>query len=435
LRSINRKSWDGSLVIDSVEVWQKHGVLPSMDVRVKDGKITSIASSEKKVDSALRRILLPLGVDTQVHLRTLGHEHKETPASGLRAALCGGYGAVLAMPNTKPTVDQPSVLARTQAAFVAHEKELGVRVLQSAALSMNLKGETLSDLPELAAAGAAAFTDDGLGLESTQLMERAFSQLENLPQALLQHAEFSGHGGVLAEGPVQRKLGIRPYPAAAEADMVRRDIDLLRRFPLARYHVLHVSAAETLVELARAKNEGLKVTAEVTPHHLYFSSDQIREDDSSFKMNPPIRSAADRQALRQALASGLIDWVATDHAPHEQGAKSLNFNQAAFGTLGLETSLPVLLELYLDGELSAERVVEVFSSEPARFLGLDSYWASIEHGRPLRAVLVELASDPLFSIGADDLQSLSKNSCFNEVRFRCRIVQIFNDAGVWSIDS
>lgn len=433
LRLITNLVSEKSIALKNIEIWQKSGIVTSVDIEIKNGRVQRIMSSSGISGGFPRRILLPLGVDTQVHLRTLGQEHKETAESGLKAALCGGYGAVLAMPNTKPAIDNPAVLVQSRLVLSPLERALGVRVLHSAALSVGQQGKVLTDFDTLSKTGASAFTDDGVGLANSLLMEQAFKTLEQVQLPLLQHAEFSGHGGILANGPIQRRLGLTPYPASAEADMVGRDIKILRQFPKARYHVLHVSAAETLTHLKRAKEDGLNITAEVAPHHLFFSADQIKENDSSFKMNPPLRSSNDRAALKEALRTGLIDWVATDHAPHEIAAKSTDFTQAAFGTLGLETALPVLFELYSAGELSAKRLVEVFSTSPAHFLGLDPQWSSIEEGRPLRGVLVELANQQLFRIHEGDLQSLSKNSCFNETMFRSRVIQVFNNAGIWTV--
>jgi len=422
-----------STELSNIEIWHKDGIISSVDVRIENDKIQKITPTRNKSEGQVRRILVPLGVDTQAHLRTLGQAHKETAESGLKAALCGGYGAVLAMPNTKPVIDNPVALAQARLVLSPFERTFGIHIFHSASLSVGQQGKTLTNIDALAKAGASAFTDDGVGLANNLLVEQTFKVLEQVKLPLLQHAETPGHGGVLANGPMQQKLGLTPYPDSAEADMVERDLEVLRRFPKARYHVLHVSAAKTLNHIKRAKEEGLNVTAEVTPHHLFFSADQIKENNSSFKMNPPLRSLNDRIALREALYSGLIDWVATDHAPHEIEAKPIDFTQAAFGTLGLETALPVLFELYLDGELSAKRLLEVFSASPARFLGLDSKWACIEEGRPLRGVLVELANKPSFRIRECDLQSLSKNSCFNETIFRSRVNQVFNNAGTWII--
>jgi dihydroorotase len=416
--------------IKEVAIWNADGLVDCATVYLKNGlveKITPIASSEKP-----SRVLIPIGVDAQVHLRVLGQTEKAIPETELRAAVAGGYGAVLSMPNTRPVIDTVETLKQALAELASAEARYGVKVLHSAAITMGQLGNELVDFEALASAGIAAFTDDGRGVESNQLMEQAFEHLEKLGLPLLQHAEMPGHGGILAPGPVQEQLGVRPYFEEAEVDMVERDLAALEKFPKARYHVLHVSSRGCLPLIEKARKNGLKVTAEVSPHHLWFSVDEINPTNSSFKMNPPIRSNEDRVGLQKALAEGKIDFVATDHAPHEAPAKGEDFSRAAFGTLGLETALPVLMELYLDKKLTAQRVVQVFAERPARFLGLDQSWGAIRVGQPFRAVLVDLnQSGPAWNEGS--FESQSQNSAFHGVRFRTSIVEVFNDAGHWTV--
>ncbi len=355
--------------------------------------------------------LVPIGVDPQVHLRVPGQPQKELPLTGLRAAVRGGIGAVLTMPNTTPTIDSPATcdLANTQ--LEEASKVTGVQVLLSAAITKDLKGAEATNYQHLCDWGVRAFTDDGLGVESDDIMAEVFQASESTGIPVLQHAEFAGHKGVLAEGPLQKKLAIPAYPYAAESDMVRRDIDVLRRFPKARYHVLHVSSQHTLDLVKSAKEEGLRVTCEVSPHHLLFSSDDISEENTGFKMNPPLRSPEDRSALQLGLANGLVDFVATDHAPHEAEAKGTNFKTSAYGTIGLEASLRVLLKLYQDQKLSAQRLVEVFSRKPAEFLGLDRSYGGIRVGQVFRGFLVDTQSAAT-PFNESDIESRSKNCCF-----------------------
>jgi dihydroorotase len=402
-------------ILRNVEIWTPRGRQLAQEIEVEGGKIVSIrpvssTQSHVKVIDGRGRVLLPAGVDPQVHLRVPGQAQKETPGTGLLAALRGGVAAVLTMPNTKPTIDSLEVCEEAVLELQEAEKLTGVKVFLSAAISQGLKGQVPVAYKELADWGVRAFTDDGLGVVEDELMRAVFAASAETGLPVLQHAEFPGHGGVLAAGPVQEAIHSPAYPAAAEADMVARDIRLLREFPKARYHVLHVSARETLALVKAAKAEGLPVSCEVTPHHLWFSSQDILPGHTAFKMNPPLRQTEDRSALREALREGLIDFVATDHAPHEAEVKSENFKTAAFGTTGLETSLRVLLTLYAKGELSSERLVEVFSTAPARFLGIQDEFGDIAEGRPLRAVLVDVEARR--SVTADDLFSLSKNNCF-----------------------
>ncbi|MBC7660452.1 MAG: dihydroorotase [Chitinophagaceae bacterium] len=415
-------------VIKNVELWTERGVISSVDLEVIDGHIHSvekdlILTKGAHVINGNGWTLLPAGVDPQVHLRVPGQAEKETAGTGLLAALRGGIGAVLSMPNTKPTIDSIEVCEAAVLELEEAEHMTGVKAYLTGSITQALKGKSPAPYEELAKWGVKAFTDDGLGVVDDDLMRSAFkaSALTGLP--ILQHAEFPGHGGVLAAGPMQEKLGIAPYPAAAEADMVARDINILRDYPKAHYHVLHVSAHETLELVSTAKKQALNVTCEVTPHHLWFSSDDIVDDRTSFKMNPPLRGVADRAALRHGLADGTIDFVATDHAPHEASAKGANFKTSAFGTTGLETSLRVLLTLVREGVLSPQRLVQVFSSKPAQFLGIDKDIGDISKGRPMAGVLVDRQSASI--ITEDDLYSLSKNSCFLGEKLDGKIQAVF----------
>lgn len=415
-------------VIQNVEVWSTRGVQRSCDVEVREGRVVAIQPSGG-YGSPVRLIdgrglsLLPAGVDPQVHLRVPGQAQKETPGTGLLAALRGGIGAVLTMPNTKPVIDSVEICELATFELEEAEKLTGVKAYLSAALSRGLKGHEPCDYRALAAYGVKAFTDDGLGVVDDRIMRAAFAASAELGLPILQHAEYPGHGAVLAKGPLQSQLGMPAYPVSAEVDMVVRDLRLLREYPGARYHVLHVSSRETLDHVARAKDEGLLVSCEVSPHHLWFTADSIRAEQSAFKMNPPLRDEADRNALRRGLATGLVDFVATDHAPHESDVKTGNFKTAAFGTTGLETSLRVLASLYARGELSPERLVQVFSSEGARFLGIESEFGDIASGRPLKAVLLDTKA--LSQVSEDDLFSLSKNNCFLGTELHGRLEAVF----------
>ncbi len=415
-------------VIKNVELWTERGITQQCDIEVEKGKIKAI-EREIMTPHGAHEIsghgytLIPAGVDPQVHLRVPGQAEKETAGTGLLAALRGGIGAVLSMPNTKPVIDTVDVCEEAMVELEEAAHLTGVKAYLTGSITQNLKGKNVAPYEALAEWGVKAFTDDGVGVVDDNLMRAAFQASEKTGLPILQHAEFPGHGGVLAKGPMQEKLGIPAYPVSAEADMVERDITLLAEYPKARYHVLHVSAEETLKQVAEAKAEGLHVSCEVTPHHLWFSSEDIKDDNTSFKMNPPLRSPSDRRALRHALQEGIIDFVATDHAPHETTAKGQNFKTSAFGTTGLETSLRVLLTLVREGSLSAERLVQVFSTRPAQFLGLASEFGDIAKARPMAAVLVNRNSSNI--VTEADLFSLSKNSCFLGERLDGRIEAMF----------
>lgn len=419
-----------NLLIRNVALWNASRVLPRVDVRVVGGKISEISETPLSLKTgeiereASGAALLPAGIDLQVHLRVPGQPRKETAESGLKAARKGGYAAVLTMPNTKPVIDTPEVLEMARAQTAPFEKQTGVRVLWSVAMTYGQEGEKPTDAVALKKAGAAALTDDGVGVFRDDVMQKVFAEAERSGLPLLQHAEVPGHGGVLAEGPVQKSLGLKAYPADAEWKMVARDLDLLAQHPKVRYHVLHVSSSETLRVLREAQLKGLAATGEATPHHLYFSSDDINPTNTSYKMNPPIRSSSDRKALVEGLRDGTLAFVSTDHAPHEAEMKGDDFKASAYGTTGLETSLRVLLDLHARGELSARRLVEVFAKAPAEFIGVADEFGELEVGRAFRAVLVDpkAAAAPIVE---SDLASLSHNNIFLGVPLRGRILDVF----------
>ena len=424
--------------LTNVDIWNASGIRRGCDVLVEHGQVQKILNRSSEVFESYVSVdgggyaLLPTGVDPQVHLRVPGQSEKETPSTGLRACIRGAYGAILTMPNTKPVIDSPSALDLGRSQLRDAERETGIEVLWSAAVTRGQEGRELVDIAALARAGAVAFTDDGRGVASDELMDLAFAQLAPIGAPFLQHAEMPGHGGVLAPGPSQRKLGVASYPADAEWRMVERDLRVLRRHPRARYHVLHISTKETVALLREAKREGLRVSGEASPHHLLLTSDDVPVDDSSYKMNPPLRLDEDRQALLAGLAAGDIDFVATDHAPHEASKKTTDFAEAAFGTTGLETSLRALLELYKQKKLSAERLVDAFSTKPAQFLGIDDRFGAIAEGRPFNAALVDADAAPV-AIGRGELESLSKNNCFIGRPLAGKIKFIYQPASAWTL--
>ncbi|MEO5668261.1 MAG: dihydroorotase [Bdellovibrionota bacterium] len=419
-----------NLLLRNVALWNADRILERADVRVRDGKIVEISeiplglgSGETERDAA-GAALLPAGVDLQVHLRVPGQPQKETAETGLLAARKGGYAAILTMPNTKPVIDTPEILEEAKRQTAPFEKATGVRVLWSVAMTFGQGGEKATDAVALKKAGAVALTDDGVGVSRDDVMEKVFRQAELSGLPLLQHAEVPGHGGVLASGPVQKSLGLKAYPADAEWKMVDRDLKILSRFKDVRYHVLHVSASETLEVLKRAQRQGLMATGEATPHHLHFSSEDIVPSNTSYKMNPPIRSAKDRDAIMDALVDGTLAFVSTDHAPHESELKGSDFSASAYGTTGLETSLRVLLDLQAQGKISARRLVEVFSTAPADFIGVGRELGVLEKGRDFKAVLVDPKA-PATKINDADLASLSHNNIFLGVPLRGRILEVF----------
>jgi dihydroorotase len=420
-----------SYVIENVEIWTETGVLKNGRVLVENGNLKALGSkverpSRAEVIDGLGKVLMPAGVDAQAHLRVPGQSHKETPETGLRAALKGGYCALLTMPNTQPTIDSVEILEKGKNEVKPFEDDFGVSVFWSAAITKKLNSDDWTDYDALVGAGVRAFTNDGLGVSSDDVMSEAFKRLENLAVPLLQHAEFLGHGGSLAPGPIQEKVGAAPYPDEPEWKMVERDLRCLKKYPRARYHVLHVSSRRTLDFVRAARAQGLKVSAEVSPHHLFFNTETIDPDNNAFKMNPPIRSPEDQKALWQGLKNGDVDFVATDHAPHEVLMKTGGFDKVAFGTLGLETTLPVLIWGLNEGFLTPQRFVEVWATKPAEFLDLPRGLGRFDLDAPFHAVWLDVKA-PKSVYNQDSIASLSKNSCFVGAPLPGKILGAFHE--------
>ncbi len=415
------------------DLWVEDGVLKKkipVEPNQKDNEKNNLPENSKSHLCA-GLCAVPSGVDMQVHLRTPGQAEKETPETGIRAALYGGYGAVLSMPNTKPTIDTPEVLKMANENVKSASERYGITALFCSTVSQGLNGKILTDLNAMAKAGVAAFTDDGKGIEPDDFMKAAFRASAETGIPVLQHAEWSGHGGVLADCPVSRKLGLKAYDRKQEWSFVERDIKLLKEFPGARYHVLHVTTRESVELIRRAKNDGLKITGEASPHHLFFCADDIDPENTSFKMNPPLHQAEDRAIIRAALNDGTLDFVATDHAPHEASAKGADFAKSAFGTIGMESSLRVLLTGLYDGWFKPSRLWDVFSTAPARFLGLEAEYGSIAVGKPFRAAF--FSTDTVEPFSLKDIQSLSKNSCFLGTPLRGKVVGHFTKSGFFTL--
>ena len=332
-------------------------------VTVEDGVIARIEPAE-----ATPLVLAPAFVDPHVHLRTPGREDEETIESGTAAAAAGGYCAILAMPNTDPVVDSAAVLG-SLIETAREEAEVPVGFL--AAITKGQRGEELSEMAELADAGAVGFSDDGLPVVAPGLMRRALQYGAVTDRKLALHCEEPtlSRDGQVHEGSVCAELGFAPYPSLAESAMVERDLSLAacEERPL---HLMHLSAKESVDALRRSHERGVRATAEVTPHHLVLTDEAVRSLDPNVKMNPPLRADDDRKALLEALRDGTIACVATDHAPHSREEKEAPFEDAPFGVTGLETSFAVLYtELVQAGLLPLETLLERMSAGPARAYG------------------------------------------------------------------
>src|SRR5205085_9490609 len=359
----------GARVLDPTE-----GIDARLDVRIDGGTIAEVAekvdTNEHRVVEADGLCLAPAFVDPHVHLRTPGREDEETGASGTAAAAAGGYCAILAMPNTDPVVDSAATLGAL-AEWARRDAAVPTGFL--AAITRGQRGEELTEMGELAAAGAVAFSDDGVPVASAGLMRRALQYASTTDRPLALHCEEQtlSHGGHVHEGRVAAELGFAGYPSVAESVAVERDLSLAG-YERGRVHVLHLSAAESADALRRAREAGVAASGEATPHHLVLTDDAVRSLDPNVKMNPPLRAEQDRLALLEALRDGTIEAVATDHAPHALHEKDVPFEAAPFGVTGLETAFSILYtRLVQPGLLPLATLLERMSAGPARVFGLD----------------------------------------------------------------
>lgn len=349
-------------------------------------------------------------VDMHVHLREPGQEHKETIETGTLAAVSGGFTAVCCMPNTSPANDSPEILRQ----ILSTAKNQGrCKVYPACAVTRGLSGQTLVDFETLAQEGAVAFTDDGMPVKDPDAMRQALKRASALGRPILSHCEEMPlvGGGVMNLGPAAEKLGRKGIPNTAESVMVERDIELCRETGAA-VHICHVSTRESVLALEKAKDEGLPVTAETAPHYFMLTDDAVAEKGANAKMNPPLRSENDRQAIRRALAEGTIDAIATDHAPHSAEEKSAPFENAPNGIIGLETALPLSLSLVHDGVISLADMVMKMSVNPSRILGLAP--SGLCKGATADITFIDL--NKVYEVNPDRFASKSRNTPFDGMK-------------------
>jgi dihydroorotase len=384
------------------------------DILIRDGRIAELGAPGSlaappggDVLDATGKHAFPGFVDPHVHLRTPGQEYKEDLDTGTAAAAAGGFCAVIAMPNTDPVVDDAAIL---RALVDTAQREARVPVGFLAAITKRLEGAELTEMAELSDAGALGFTDDGKPVTSAGMLRKAlqYQRLAGGVIALHEEDPALSRDGVMHEGAVSARLGLAGIPPLSESTMVARD-GAIALYEGARMHFQHLSCVESIEALAYAKDKGARVSGEVTPHHLTLTDDVVRTLDSRFKMNPPLRTERDRKALVHALKSGLIDCVATDHAPHARHEKEVPFEQAPMGTTGLETAFAALYtELVLPGELELETVVARMTAGAALY---DLPTPRIAAGEPANLCLIDLEAK--FEVGADGYASRSENCCFH----------------------
>ena len=394
-----------------------------MDMLLRDGRVAEIALPNKfkgadEIFDARGLIVAPGFIDLHVHLREPGQSYKETIATGTAAAAAGGFTSVCCMPNTTPVVDTPEWVS-----WMRHpDRGAVVNVFPIAAATRGSKGATLTDYRGLQRAGAVAVTDDGKPILENDIMRESLRLAAEINLTVIQHAEDTRmtENCTMNESPTSFRLGLRGMKTAAESAIVERDVDLVQHLGAARLHVAHLSTADALKSVRRAKRAKARVTCEVTPHHFTLTDADVRDYDANYKMNPPLRSSADREAILVALADGTVDAIATDHAPHAIHEKVMEFERANFGITGLETALGLAItRLHREHKIPLARIVELFTAGPARVLDLRG------RGTLARGSYGDVTIfDPKkrWTFAASESWSLSQNTPFDGWQFTGKVV-------------
>jgi dihydroorotase len=407
------------------------GIDARQDVRVRRGEVAELgaphslpADSQEELIEGDGALLVPAFFDPHVHLRTPGQEHKEDLHTGTCAAAAGGYGGVLAMPNTDPVLDSAPLLRSLQDAAT---RQARVPVGFLAAITKGLQGEQLTEMAELREAGALGYTDDGLPVQSAGMLRKALQYQRLCGGVIGLHEEDRtlSRGGSVHEGPVSAALGLGGIPTVSESTMVARDA-ALAGYERARVHFQHLSCADSVSAVAAAKARGWHVSAEVTPHHLLLTDEDVRSMDTRMKIYPPLASEEDRQALVEGLRVGTIDCVATDHAPHARDEKEVPFEQAPMGTTGLETAFAALYSgLVRSGELELELLIRRMTAGAELF---DLPAPTIAPGRPANMTLIDLGA--AWIAGEHGWRSRSENCCFAGRRLSGRVIITLAAGGI-----
>jgi dihydroorotase len=395
------------------------------DISIAGGKITSLSNSGESegegsgsdVIDATGNLVIPGLIDIHVHLREPGHEYKETIASGAMAAVAGGFTTIACMANTDPVNDNGSVtryiLAKAGLANL-------VNLLPIGAATKGLRGEALAEIGELSDAGCVAISDDGMPVADGSLMRKVFEYARTFNLPVITHCEEPAivGDGVMNEGITSTRLGLMGIPNAAEDAMVSRDITLAE-LTGGRLHIAHISTRDAVEMVRRAKERGLRVTAEVTPHHLTLTDDAVKGYDTNAKMNPPLRGEHDREAVIQGLKDGTIDCVATDHAPHSTIEKDIEFDRAANGIVGLETALPLVLSLVEKDILTLSQAIERMTAGPASVLGFDK--GTLQVGADADITIIDTARE--WVVEANRFHSKGRNTPFEGWKMKGRVMK------------
>ena len=412
-----------NLLIKNAQIVNASGdTKKTVDIWVEGGKVSAIAQGLHRdgcsVIDAKGKKVLPGFIDLHVHLREPGREDKETIESGSRAAAKGGFTSIFAMPNTTPAIDT----AQTVQFVLEQARKAGlVNVFPVGAITKNREGQQLTEMMDLKRAGCRAVTDDGKAVLNAGLMRRALDYARMAGLLVMQHCDDPNlsANGVINEGAVSTLLGLKGDPAASEAIIVARDIELANylKTPI---HFMHISTRRAVELIRRAKAEGIPVSAEATPHHFSLTEDAVKGFDPSTKVSPPLRSQADVDAVKAGLKDGTIDCIATDHAPHTHEDKEVDFDAAPPGLIGLETAFGLVMkELVATGVLTLAQVVEKMSAAPARLTGLSAK-GEIAEGKDADLVIVD--TDREWTVRAEDFVSKSKNSPFVGWKLTGRVV-------------
>ncbi len=390
----------------------------TLDILIENGKIHALGPKIDGTDiptiDASRLVVAPGFIDMHTHVREPGQEKKEDIATASRSAARGGFTTICAMPNTLPVNDNRVV---TKYVIAEAQKRSLVSILPIASITKNLAGKELTDMAGLLAAGAVAFSDDGRGIQDSRVMRQALRLAKDLNALIIDHCEDDSlsRGGVMNEGPVSGRVGLQGIPAVAEDVMVSRDI-ILAESVGGKIHIAHLSTRGAVELLRQAKEREASVTAEVTPHHLVMNDTALESRDPNLKVNPPLRDPEDAESLQMAVADGVIDIFATDHAPHTPEEKALGFEQAPFGIAGLETAVSVLLDkLVRKRIIPLMQLVEMFSTRPAQILGLRGK-GRISPGADADLTILNLHKEVVVDVGT--FASRSRNNPFHGWKLR-----------------
>ncbi|MGM0827114.1 MAG: dihydroorotase [Bacillota bacterium] len=404
-------------LIRNARTLAKNGDLEIVDVKVENQKIIEMGTDLKRTNHQVFQadglLISPGFVDLHVHLREPGGEHKETIETGTKAAAKGGFTTIAAMPNTRPV---PDSVENLQALNKKISETASVRVLPYAAITERQIGKTLNDLPSLKENGAFAFTDDGVGVQSAGMMFEAMKKAAGINASIVAHCEENTliYGGAVHDGTFSKEYNLPGIPSICEAVHISRDV-LLAEAAGVHYHVCHISTKESVRVVRDAKNAGINVTAEVTPHHLLLCEEDIPGLDPNFKMNPPLRSKGDQRALIEGLLDGTIDFIATDHAPHTEAEKSEGMQLAPFGIVGLETAFPLLYTRFVEeGIFTLKQLIDWMTVKPSKAFNLP--FGLLEVGGEADFTLIDLNEQR--AIDPAGFLSKGKNTPFKE--WECR---------------